>query len=193
MRTHASIKWMDEENLKSPDITSSTFEVGSIVDFNMYTEWHVGRITGFNKDKLVIENFEGQTEVEKKRVDSFMSRTEDKGWYQIDLLHRIINKSTKIQYILTPSVISVAEWMNWGMLFTIVRSHLKDCFDLTVTMDNEKLGTDPSHKIFQEADKTPTSRAQKTEENEVSCIFSAPDILRASNCSMSTNSDKPFF
>ena len=30
--------------------------------------------------------------MEKKRIDTFKSKTEEKGWYKIDLLHRRVNK-----------------------------------------------------------------------------------------------------
>lgn len=129
-------------------------KIGDIVDFNMYTEWHVGKIVNINsKDKIVIENFEGQSEVEKKKIDAFKEKTEEKGWYQIDLLHRRINmeKQERIEYFLTPSILTIAEWMSWGSMFSIVKNYVRNYFDLqeNKVFDDKMIASDLFMRIFQ--------------------------------------------
>lgn len=147
------------------------------VDFNLYTEWHVGKVIGFKKDKVFIENFEGQSEVEKKRVDSFKEKTEEKEWYQIDLLHRRINeeKENRIEYFLKPSIISIAEWMSWEAVFEMVKDHVKNYFDLNDREENnllEKLQEFLDNFSEEEFERTVVDEGKKYDDS----IFIANDM-----------------
>lgn len=39
------------------------------------------------------------------------------------------HRKNRIEYFMTPSIISVAGWMSWSMLFDIVIEHVKLYFD----------------------------------------------------------------
>ena len=201
LRNHRSNKDLDEKGEVFHD-KFLQLNVGDIVDFNMYTEWHVGKVKGFNetREKIRIENFEGKSEVEKKKVDVFKQKTEEKGWYQIDLLHRRINasKQDRIEYFLRPSILTVAEWMNWDSVFAIVKNYVHSFFDLPgdreKPFDSEKVGNEMVFKIFNYMGFAPSLDLDRDKDPSQSCIFSpSENAERRSDRSASTSTDNPPF
>jgi hypothetical protein len=93
---------------------ASNVLVGSYVDFNVYSDWQVGRVSKIDREKATILSHDGSTEVEYRRIRMFKEKTREKSLFRIDVLHRKWSLQThKIEYFLIPSVISVGEWMTW--------------------------------------------------------------------------------
>lgn len=91
------------------------------VDFNVYNDWQVGKIKSMERDKATIISYDGEAEVEYRRIRYFKDRTKEKPLFRIDVLHRKYCKNShKIEYFLVPSIINVAEWMTWDEISPII-------------------------------------------------------------------------
>lgn len=85
-----------------------SFSPGSLVDFNVYSDWQVGMVIKSDREKATIQSHDGPTEVEHRRIRLFKEKTREKPLFRIDVLHRKwSNERYKIEYFLIPSVISV--------------------------------------------------------------------------------------
>jgi hypothetical protein len=92
------------------DLTPDTY-----VDFNIYSDWQVGRIKTIDRDKATIISFDGEASVDFRRIRNFKEKTREKPLFRIDVLHRKYSQTThKIEYFLIPSIVNVGEWMTWA-------------------------------------------------------------------------------
>lgn len=91
------------------------------VDFNIYSDWQVGKIKSMDRDKATVVSYDGEAVVDFRRIRNFKEKTKEKPLFRIDVLHRkYSHQSHKIEYFFIPSIISVGEWMTWDEVIPLI-------------------------------------------------------------------------
>ena len=111
----------EQRNEKRVISNNMNIAVGSLVDFNVYSDWQVGRVQKTERDKAVIASHDGISEIEYRRIRMFKEKTKEKPLFRIDVMHRKWSLlSHKVEYFLIPSVIAVGEWMSWQEVVQLI-------------------------------------------------------------------------